>query len=87
MTDTTDDFTNIANQYRAIKATKCECGGRFKTQRVALKEEEDGLYDLHDTICIECGRPRQFKFKTIFTKKKSTTEHTEKNLSNTDKLM
>lgn len=61
-----------------------EVGSR---QKVALKEEGDALYDLHETLCIKCGQARQFKFKTVFSKGKSTTEHTEENIRNGKELI
>jgi hypothetical protein len=77
MTDTADDFINVANQYRVIRAARCECGGRLKPKKVALKEEGDGLYDLHETLCVKCGKARQFKFRTVFTKKEAAREKSQ----------
>ena len=53
---------SVAREYEIIHRQRCDCGGKFQPKRQSLLASEDGHYDLIETECEACNKPRDFLF-------------------------
>ncbi|RME48311.1 MAG: hypothetical protein D6791_03625 [Chloroflexi bacterium] len=56
------DVTSIAQEYEIIGRQRCDCGGRLQLTRQSLVTHGHHHYDLMETECMACHRPRNFLF-------------------------
>lgn len=70
-------IASVEAEYRRVALTPCSnCSNRLEMKKQTLVNDQDTgkAYDLLETRCIHCGKPREFLFDISFFFGKQSSE-------------